>query len=424
MQKIITFLGTNIPFDSEKNEKVITTYLHNGKAYDGYVFPQALRQFADFDKMLVFVTKQAKESTWPVLEGLEDPRIKPIDIPIGETTAEMWAIFDQIIEQVDEGDSVIFDITHGLRSIPFLMFLFAAFLKFARGVTIKSVYYGALELGNHRKGVPAPVFDLSEFVNMLDWLTAADRFVETGDGQLLSKLLKDEMPPGIQMGKDINFREIGNHLKQSADEIENISKALLMTRPVELMASGAKISGTFQTTTETLEEQARPYIVLGEKIEKTYSKFGLENPLNTQKAKSHLIQSKDLIAWYLNHQQASNACLMMREWMVSAVMAMLGFYPFNDFEKRMLVENIFHKAKDKIRKHGDQGEKYFPPELKNLTDPLCFIKFWQKITNLRNDNAHCGYREHAKTASQLINDASNYYKEFDEISKDVLSLLD
>jgi len=423
MHKIITFLGTHIPFDREKNEKVITSYLHNGKTYDGYVFPQALRQFADFDKMLVFVTKEAKNSTWTVLEALEDPRIKPIDIPIGETTAEMWGIFDQIIEQVDEGDSVIFDITHGLRSIPFLMFLFAAFLKFSRSVTIESVYYGALELGNQKKGVPAPVFDLSEFVNMLDWLTAADRFVETGDGQLLSKLLKDEMPPGVQMGNDYKIREIGKHLENSADDIDNISKALLMTRPIETMISGAKITATLQTTAETLEDEARPFAVLGNKIERTYSRFGFEDPLNPQKIKKHLLVSKELINWYLNHQQASSACLLMREWMISAVMAILGLYPLNIYTKRKEVEFIFYQALKNYRDFGQACVNLFPQGLEKLSDPAGFIQFWQKITDLRNDNAHCGYRDNPKSAAKLIIDAYSYYEEFEKISEEVLSII-
>jgi len=423
MRKIITFLGTNIPVDRENNVKAKTSYVYNDERYEGYVFPQALMQFVEFDKMLVFLTSEAKESTWPVLAALNDSRIESIDIPIGETTAEMWGIFDQIIGQVNEGDSVIFDITHGLRSIPFLMFLFAAFLKSARGVTIEAVYYGAFELGDPLTGVPAPIFDLSEFINMLDWLTAANRFVETGDGHLLSEMLRDEMPPGLQMRTDLNVRKIGGHLKHSADEIDRISNALLMTRPVEVMSSGAKISATLQEANKTLEKEARPFMVLGEKIEQTYSRFGLENSLKTENIKHHLTKSIDLIEWYLNHQQASNACLLMREWMVSAVMTVLELLPLDIRKKRIFAENVLNEEANKLRNLEEEKYPDDSSKLNQLDSPLQFIKFWQKITSIRNDNAHCGYRRSAKSAGALIDDANNYYDEFKTIAVDILKLI-
>lgn len=83
-QKIITFLGAG-PATST------TTYAFkdkNGeeKKYEGKVFSEALRQFCDYDSMLVCVTEKAKAVNWPVLEALNDPRIQAVDIPTGNDT--------------------------------------------------------------------------------------------------------------------------------------------------------------------------------------------------------------------------------------------------------------------------------------------------------------------------------------------------
>ena len=180
--KIITFLGDRGAMQ--------TTYSYKENSYIGGVFAEALRQFCKYDTMLVCVTEKAKINTWPVLEALQDPRIQAIDILTGRTTEEMWKNFQTITEYVHEGDSVIFDITHGLRSLPFLVFLFAAYLKAAKNVTIAAIYYGAFELGDSKNNVPAPVIDLSEFVSMIDWITATNQFVKIGDGRELAKLLK------------------------------------------------------------------------------------------------------------------------------------------------------------------------------------------------------------------------------------------
>ncbi|MEH2317191.1 TIGR02221 family CRISPR-associated protein [Nostoc sp.] len=197
MKQIITFLGLNAKE---------TIYSFEGKNYKGNVFAEALRQFCDYDSMLVCVTIEAKNKTFPVLNSLEDERIQAVAIPNGETTEEMWETFKIITDKVNDNDSVVFDITHGLRSLPFLVFLFAAYLKAAKNVTIDAIYYGAWELGNSNNGI-APVIDLSEFIVMLDWLTATERFVEIGDGQALANLLKSAIPSGIELRDNLGSRQ-------------------------------------------------------------------------------------------------------------------------------------------------------------------------------------------------------------------------
>lgn len=365
MRKIITFLGATLIKDREGN-LVKTNYLHNGKIYPGSVFPEALRQFTSYDKMLVFVTKKAREVTWPQLEGLNDERITPVDIPTGNTTEELWELFGIILGQVDEGDCVIFDITQGLRSTPFLMFLFASFLKIARNVSIEAIYYGAFELGNPREGIPAPVFDLSEFVEMLDWLTATDRFVTTGDGQALTALLKEKMPPGLQMGKDESARALGKDLRSAADGIEEMSQALLMVRPFETMTSGLAVSKILTSSEERITETAPPFGALVDRVRKSYGQFALESPLEPEAALPNLMRQLDMIGWYLAHQQAVQATLLMREWLISAFMAVNRIFPFHDRIQREKVEKQFNDAARILSDSGEADAADFSSALQAL----------------------------------------------------------
>ena len=93
MVKVITFLG-----------KVArqTNYSYQGNIYPGRVFAEALRQFVDYDKMLVFTTPAALETTYPLLVALGDARIQHVDIPDGRTGAEMWQIFNQLTGVVED----------------------------------------------------------------------------------------------------------------------------------------------------------------------------------------------------------------------------------------------------------------------------------------------------------------------------------
>lgn len=419
MRKIITFLGATLIKDREGN-LVKTNYLHNGKIYPGSVFPEALHQFTSYDKMLVFVTEKAREVTWPQLEGLNDERIIPIDIPTGNTNEELWELFGIILGQVDEGDCVIFDITQGLRSTPFLMFLFASFLKIARNVSIEAIYYGAFELGNPREGIPAPVFDLSEFVEMLDWLTATDRFITTGDGQTLTALLKEKMPPGLQMREDESARALGKDLRSAADGIQNMSQALLMVRPFELMTSGLAVSKILTSSEERITETAPPFGALVDRIRKSYGQFGLESPMKPETALPNLMRQIDMIGWYLAHQQAVQATLLMREWLISAFMAINQTFPFNDRDQRQKVENQFNDAARILSALGKAGIADFSSALRALPDPEMVIKNWSKLSQMRNDIAHCGHRLTAQSAASLIRNASSVYDDLCQIAITVL----
>lgn len=408
MLKILTFLGTSIPQNRDTKEPVMTDYLHDGHIYSGYVFPEALRQFADFDKMLVFVTDEAKQMTWPFLEALNDDRIQSVPIPIGRTTNEMWQIFDKILDHVDEGDSVIFDITHGLRSTPFLMFLFAAFLKFSRNVTIQAVYYGALELGNPRQNIPAPVFDLSEFVDMLDWITAADRFITAGDGASLTKLLREQMPPGFQLEKDSKAQKINKSLRAASKSIENMSKALLMARPFEAMQFGAQVISVLQTTRQTVSDTARPFEAIVGKVESSYGQFALADPLDPAFTRTNLTHQLAMAGWYLSHQQAVQATLLMREWLISAFMAVNSIYPLNDRRQREDIEDLFNSAAS-ILKNNKDALNLITQRIPSLPNAYDVIKNWNELTQLRNDIAHCGYRANAQSAEKLINRSNKVF---------------
>jgi CRISPR-associated DxTHG motif protein len=373
--------------------------------------------------MLVFVTEEACETSWPVLGALNDPRIEAVSIPLGQTTAEMWVLFEEILDRVEEGDSVVFDITHGLRSTPFLVFLFAAFLKFARNITIEAVYYGAFELGNAKEGIPAPVFDLSEFVNMLDWITATDRFITTGDGQALTELLREEMPPGVQMGSDQQARAIGNHLKNAANGIQGMSQALRMVRPYEAMRSGADVSRVLQASKEVVSARARPFEALAEQIENAYGQFGLDDSLEPKSAKESLIRQLGMAGWYLDHQKAVQATLIMREWLISVFMALTQVFPFNDRDKRKQIEDLYNGAGGQLRRYGHESIKHFNQDLLILPNPYHLIKTWNNVSQLRNDIAHCAHRLNARSAADLIKAANAIYEDLCQMANDIFSLI-
>jgi len=406
MRTIITFLN-------DKGLKAGTVYAWQGREYEGGVFSLALRQFVEHDRMLVCNTPEAERNTWPALAALDDPRIVPVSIPKGETTAELWEMFDAITEQVSDEETVIFDITHGLRSLPFLVFLFAAYLKSAKRVTIAAIYYGALELGK-----PAPVIDLSEFVSILDWLTATDRFVHMGDGRALAELLKAGMPPGPQMRDDLDARAMGNHLRAASEAIGQVSLALWLTRPLEAMQAAARLGRALEQARPDIARRARPFKVLAEEVRGAYLPFALSAPDDSVNAPADLRIQLAMVRWYQDKGQVVQAVTLAREWVVSLLVWKLRAGALLDLNVRATVEDALNRAVEERREAGAPAAlARLDVALRDLRVLDELVRTWSKLRQLRNDLAHCGMSEQAKPAAKLSREANELYPSLEALGK-------
>ncbi len=187
--KLLTFLGTG--------KYQPTTYEWNGQAWEAEFAPAASCRFLEADEVAVFLTEEAQQRVFERFVNALPPtvRIQPLEVPLGKSETEMWGIFERVRSQVQPGEEVAFDVTHGLRSSPILSILAAAFLKAGFGVQIRAVLYGALEAGVKDESGPtvrAPMFDLTPLLTLLEWAAAADRFNRTGDSRYLASLLRQQ----------------------------------------------------------------------------------------------------------------------------------------------------------------------------------------------------------------------------------------
>lgn len=388
-RKVITFLGTT-PKE--------TVYEYGGKPYPGKVFAEALRKFESFDEMFVFVTKEAREKSYPVLEELGDKRIQPVDIETGNSTEEMWGWFDKILECVDTGDTVIFDITHGLRSIPFLVFIFAAFLKSARDVTIEAIYYGAFELGNKDTGKPAPVIELSEFVSMFDWLSAVNEFLYTGNARYLAGQLSKREQPALQ---------------PLAENVSEISLGLELLRPRDVATASQQISQHLQSAADVLP---KPFGVVAQPLETAYNQFGL---LQSTDAWEHLRVQLRMINWYFEKQQFVQTLSMSREWIVSLLCAEFGLDMWDKDQRdemEFLLNGGVRKENGVIVKQSPYLEAWKQRQYRKRISRLWGGEPFE-LANLRNDVLHSGFRKNSQSAMDIVQQTEKIVNEINEIAK-------
>lgn len=391
MRKLITFLG--------KYPKQ-TTYLHNGQTYQGQVFAEALRQFVVFDQMLVFTTDEASTTTWPVLEALHDERIRQIPIPIGADETELWELFSTLTQQVEQKDTLIFDITHGLRSIPFLVFLAAAYLKEARDVTIEAIYYGAFELGNEKERKSAPVIDLSGFVALLDWLTATNQFIYTGDARYLAHLLTQE-----------GAARHSPALKKAGDQLQSLSLAMMLCRPLEVMEEASKLGSALQRAESDLAQWAQPFGLLADRIQAEYAARALPQPTAPENVAASLRQQLALIRWYLDNNQIIQAMSLAREWVITAIGWKLGRRFLLTLGERGTIEWGLSGLL-RLGREQETGRVFgvddLNPEGRMLLgwpEGEALRALWGNLTGVRNELDHVGMNPGPTKASKLTRKA-------------------
>jgi CRISPR-associated DxTHG motif protein len=394
MRKIITFLGVR-PLE--------TTYAYSGKNYHGRVFAEALRQFVNYDQMLVCTTDEARQGVWPILAGLEDARIQEVPIQRAESTREMWAIFDAILQHIEPYDTVIFDITHGLRSLPFLVFLFAAYLKTAQHVTIEAILYGALELGDSKTGKPAPVIDLSEFITMLDWLTATDMFVQTGEARNLAGLLNPEGEKNTAAAK-------------ASETLLSVSQAAFLCQPFTLMTSASALEGDLMKAQDELELVAHPFGVLRDQITGVFRHFAAEvpgDPASTLKAEMQMVE------WYFQNNSLIQAMTLAREWLIDAASYRLGLgLDLRAGERRqmeMAVSGIARLGREIIEEDtqekrffntGDLNQNGFRLyDLLTEDERLQLASLWNDLQPIRNLFDHAEHQKGPMKISKAVSKA-------------------
>lgn len=396
--KAISFLGAAQAFET-------TYYLPDGREHTAPFFPAALVRFYPLDTLLVFVTDGARRMHFDRLHALAEdfvPEIRPVSIPDGRNEAELWQIFAAVADAVQPHDRVIFDITHGFRSLPFLSFLAAAYLRSVKRVTLEAVLYGALEAGD-RSVTPAraPVFDLSRFVSLLDWLTAADQFIRFGDARELAEILRDRTATPVHLAAatgDSQAQQVAGVLRGAAAAMEGIALPLRLTRPLETMEAAATFDQALAAAQSAFSQWVPPLALVADEVRTAYAPFGLVAPLDSQNLTHSLTIQRDLIMWYLEKAQIIQAATLGREWLISWIMGWQGDLALDDQLKReqtgSLVGKEARRLLDERKRCASSGEAltFVSDRLNRVPDPILALDLVSQLGDVRNDLNHAGFR--------------------------------
>ncbi len=389
---LLSFIGTVI-YQSCK-------YVYNEMACETHLFPSAINNFfRDADRLIVFLTDEAekakrKDDDITYFEQLREGQSannllipELIKIKSGKNQAELWEIFETIASSLNENDEVVFDITHAFRSLPLLSFLVIAFLRETKNIKLKAILYGAFEAKyKDDKGLETtPVFDLSPFIELLDWLSATKQFKNTGNANFLVELLHSSQDTRL------------------STSISALSDSLRLLRPSSVMDKSLILSKQLSNEENRKRIKSKPFLELLESVEKSYSKFGLEKPIENKV--EFIARLIELANWYFEKGQYVQSIATIRETIATIVCHKLKLDFFKSKDNRTLAEGYLNQ-RDNEPINYEWKDTNLPIELKEL---------WKSVTDLRNDVLHVGFNESPRSTNKVIKQNKEFLDELKEI---------
>lgn len=400
--KAITFLGATKAKD--------TTYrMPDGREHIAPYFGVALARFyPDVHMMKVFVTEKARAKHWERFQcRVEDyvEVVEAVHIPDGRDENELWSLFETVVAEVDVQEHVIFDITHGFRSLPFLSLLAVAYLREVKDIKLQAVLYGNFEARD--EAGRTPVIDLSGFVSLFDWMTAADRFTSFGDAGDLAERLKKVRPDWQDQRADPDKREHAKRLSFTANSLDSVSMALRLIRPNEAMDASATLKQQLLDASQSIHAHARPFVPLVRSITDAYAPLALPFPQQQIDPMAQLAYERDMVDWLLKRHQYVQAVAIAREWIISWVMVQIEIKDFKDLldrENREKVEHIMGQAlHEQQQNRGNFTDTAFPngKTLHSIGQIKQALDIYSHLGDTRNDLLHAGKRSNPIKAQDM-----------------------
>ncbi|MDR1491138.1 MAG: TIGR02221 family CRISPR-associated protein [Planctomycetaceae bacterium] len=328
-----------------------------------------------------------------------------IEINDGKNTDEIWSIFDAIYSRIEDGDEVYFDITHAFRSIPMLIMVVIPYAKVLKNITIANITYGAFD-ARDSKTKEVPVFNLTDFVKLMDWTSAAKEFVDYGKTASLKTLINMDNEPVLKATKGTD--KTAQILKKSMRGIEEFAASIFTNNLQEIYNFNIKPSVEELKKENENNIKIKPFVPLIEKITKKVSCFNRNDWSNVFEATQ----------WCVNHEMYQNAYSILLEGIISISLEQVGEPSDKKSGFRKLPVNaaeVVRKSERNLIESREENIQDLNDKEKEICEKICGIyskEIAQKICNL---NSYRNSYMHAGTGEPIPRDVTKKISEYKEI---------
>lgn len=363
------------------------------------------------DKVVILLTQEARRQNWDktiavrnnkntgqeeqyirleqVLENmLLDVEIEGVNVPEGKNEDEMWQIFTTVFEQIEQGDELYFDLTHGFRYLPMLVLVLSNYTKFLKGTKTVHVSYGNFEA---RTGDGAPIVDLLPLISLQNWTMASANFLENGRVDQLEELTQNFIRPILRetQGKHQGAKQLCLFIRHLAKQVDN----MVFCRGLALM--DGKQGKAVKQAIDNLEDCIIPPLMpVINRIREVFGRFASDDSI---------ANGLNAAQWCYDKHLYQQAVTILHECLNSMVCLQAGIDVAIP-DERDLVNSAFCILNNQMPEaqwrlpgkaiDGQEQERKREQIRQLLRMPLlqALAPIFTATTELRNDYNHCGFR--------------------------------
>lgn len=406
--KLLSFLGTS--------EYKTVNYAIDGLIYSTPFIQEALiRHIIEDSKaemeieLVLFCTDQAEDKNYRKLAArLEHYKdrfsLSSQRVPFGKNEDEIWEIFDQMAESIEDHDEIFLDITHGFRSLPLMATAIVDYADQIYDINLIDIFYGAYEAKDEDN--QAPVFRLKQFYELRKWTAATDKFLTGGQSDIV-ELIEIEL---CKLKKKYKGEDpLLNMLQKMKKNFDLFMRSIKTNRTQETIKYGLLLQNYF-VKMESLESNndykgLRPFLRILGKIKGMVIDF-----------------KKEALIW--NTHCIVKLCYSFG--MYQQVYTLLGENGTNCLLKLCQVESndyFEHSMRDRVRKdYMKMAKEKIPSELTMYIDEKYFHQRYLNfiLNDFRNDVNHGGFDRKAYDAKAIIKNSEKLINDFELFFGDLM----
>lgn len=196
--------GQRAPFDVAKWEEIYKACDANTNASELVIpHPEAIEEAIGGDSHVVLVKY-----------GIDADEIKQ--------NSEIILGLESLL---NENDELYVDITHSFRSLPLYVMNLLVYLRNVspKRIKIKGIYYGMLEARREFNNI-APIVELSDILNVNDWISGAYSFMQFGNAYKIASLIPTKYKSVSDTLREFSNIENLNHLVALYDQYKKLKR--------------------------------------------------------------------------------------------------------------------------------------------------------------------------------------------------------
>lgn len=126
---------------------------------------------------------------------------------------------------LNENDVLYVDITHSFRSLPLYVMNLLVYLRNVspKNITIAGIYYGMLDARREFNNI-APIVELSDILNVNDWISGAYSFMQFGNAYKIASLIPAQYKSVSDTLREFSDIENLNHLVALYDQYKKLKR--------------------------------------------------------------------------------------------------------------------------------------------------------------------------------------------------------